>query len=133
MPSAGCQLGVRCTGLPWPWGGIQGFPFTTTSTDCTPWPFELLGAAPDSVDSSCAETCCMTSLPALSTPLLALPMAAPVRSTTAVTPLSVTPLTTVLGGKAVFVAPLDSQSFGGVISSLTSPAIRLPSEARNGT
>ena len=95
-------------------GGYQGLPFTTTSTDCTPWPLDPLVAASDSVESSWAETCCMTSVPAL-------PMAAPVRLTTAVTPSSVTSLTLVFGGKAVFVAPKESQSVGGEISSLTRP------------
>ena len=58
----------------------------------------------------------MTSLPAC-VGAAALAMAAPVRLTTAVTPSSVTPLTLVFGGKAVFVAPSDSQSVGGVIRS----------------
>ena len=64
---------------------------------------------------------------------LALVMALPVRLTTAVTPSSETSLILVPFGKAVFVAPPDSQSSGCVIRSLTSPFIRSPGLACSGT
>ena len=114
-----------CTGFPWLPGGNHGLPFNSTSTDCTA-PADPLWPDPDSVQSSCDETCCMRSLFSA-----ALAME-PVRLTNAVPPSTVTPLILVSAGSAVFVAPPESQSAGGVIRSCTSPFIRSPGP-RSGT